>query len=277
LAFVNGQIQTANGQPMTMQQVIDAKNYGDQLKQQQAMGGYVDAANAQGQSSQQVTGQQTQANRPDQNTPFAQSQWHQNPDGTWSQTTGYTGPLGAAATGLQNQIAQNFSQPLDNGAAAGQQAFKASYNQSLSRLDPQFNQSQEQLQTQLANQGLAPGSQAYRQAMDNFGRSRNDAYQSALNNATLTGAQLQNQTFAQNMAARNMPMQELQGLGGFLAMPGFTNAQAADPTQYLAAYTGVNNYNLANAQMQNQATGQFLGGLGDFAGMGLGGYLARKP
>ena len=274
----------ANGQPnmpQTAKPFANPQNYFqeqiNQNAQQQTQGqaGYINAAQAQAASSAHNVGQQTQANRPDQVTPFAQTQWHQNPDGSWTQSTGFSGALGNAVSGLQGQLAQNFAQPFDNGTAAGQQAFTAAYNQSLSRLDPRFNQGQEQLETKLANEGLSPGSQAYRQAMDNFARNKNDAYQSALNNATLTGAQLQNQTFAQNMAARNMPLQELQGLGGFLAMPGFERAGMADPTQYLAAYMGLNNYNLQNAQMQNQAMGGFLGGIGDLAGMGLGGYLAR--
>lgn len=237
---------------------------------------YQGAAQQQAKSSQQATQQQTQANRPDQNTPFAQSQWVQGPDGQWHQSTSFSGPLAGAATGLEGQIASNFGSPLDNGTAARDQAVNATYNQFASRLNPRFSLKQEQLDTQLANQGLAPGSAAYRQAQAQMSRDRNDAFQSAANNAVQQGLQAQNLTFNQNLAARNMPLQELQGLGGFLAMPGFQRAGAADPIQYLQAAGLLGNYQLGDAQQQNQAVGGLLGGLGQAGGLALGGYLGGK-
>lgn len=234
---------------------------------------YTGAAEAQGKSSQANIAQQTAANRPNQNTPFASSQWVQGPDGQWHQTTGFTGQLGDAANGLQGQIAQNFGQPMMTGDAARNQAISATYDQMASRLNPQFQQGQSQLDAQLANQGLSPGSAAYRQAESQFARNKNDAFQGAANNAVQQGLQAQNLTFNQNLAARNAPLQELQGVAGFLGMPGFQGAGAADPTQYLAAALGLGNYNLQNAQMQNQALVGLFSGLGSLAGGGLGALL----
>lgn len=237
---------------------------------------YTGAAQKQAASSQQAIGQQTAANRPDQSTPFAQSQWVQGPDGQWHQQTGFTGALGGAATGLQGQIANNFAQPLDTGTQARDQAINATYNQMASRLNPEFQLKQSQLDTQLANQGLSPGSAAYRNAEAQFARGRNDAYQGAMNNAVQQGLAAQNLTFNQNLAARNNPLQELQGLGGFLAMPGFQRAGAADPTAYLQAAGLLGNYNLGNAQQENQVLGSALGGLGQAGGLALGGFLGGK-
>ena len=234
---------------------------------------YTGAAEAQGRSSQANINQQTQANRPNQNTPWASSQWVQGPNGQWTQQVGFNGQLGDAANSLQAQMAQNYGQPMMSGDAARDQAINATYNQMASRLNPQFQQGQSQLDTQLANQGLSPGSAAYRQAESQFARNKNDAMQGAMNNAVQQGLEAQNLTFNQNMAARNMPGQELQQLAGFLGMPGFQGAGAADPTQYLAAALGLGNYNLQNAQMQNQALGGFLGGLGQLGGVGLGALL----
>lgn len=64
----------------------------------------------------------------------------------------------------------------------------AIYNQATSRLDPRFNQGQSDLDARLANQGITRGSSAYNRAQDAFSMQRNDAYQTAMNNATAQGA-----------------------------------------------------------------------------------------
>ena len=46
---------------------------------------YKGAAEAQGQASQELVQQQTQANRPNQYTPWGSSTWTQGQDGSWSQ------------------------------------------------------------------------------------------------------------------------------------------------------------------------------------------------
>jgi hypothetical protein len=95
----------------------------------------------------------------------------------------------------------------------------AIYNQATSRLDPRFNQGQSDLDARLANQGITAGSEAYNRAQDNFSMQRNDAYQTAMNNATTQagadavrtqgmdlnqatfGNNAQNQIFGQNLSA----------------------------------------------------------------------------
>ena len=230
---------------------------------------YVNAAQAQSGSSAQNTQAQTQANRPDQNTPFGFSSWHQNPDGSWSQSTGFSGPLSGATTGLEQQLAQQYGQAFDNGSAAREQAINAAYGQATSRLNPMFDQRQEQLQSQLAQQGLDPNSAAYRNAMAEFDRSRNDAYQGAMNSAIGQGTAAQQATFGENLAARQLPFQELAGMQGLLNMPTFMGAGRADPTQYLTALMGYQNNQLAQNQQSNELLGSGLGALGGAAGAGL--------
>jgi hypothetical protein len=216
---------------------------------------YYDAAEKQGASSQQNTQAQTQANRPNQFTPFNSSQWVQNPDGSWTQNTGLAPGLQGALFSLQGQAAQNAAQGFDNGSAARQQAIDAAYNQSTSRLDPRFNQAQEQLQTQLANQGLDPNSAAYRNAMQQFGQQRNDAYQGAMNSAIGQGTAAQQATFGENLAAQMAPYQQMQALFGFGQAPSFMGAGAAQATQYLPALLGMTNANISRQQMDNEASG----------------------
>jgi len=53
----------------------------------------------------------------------------------------------------------------------------------LQRINPQLDRQSDSLRTQLANQGVAQGSDAYNNAIESFGRTRNDAQ----NQAALTG------------------------------------------------------------------------------------------
>ena len=81
---------------------------------------------------------------------------------------------------------------------SGMQPFiDAAYQQSASRLDPQFAQADRQFQQQMVNQGLSPGTEAYDNARANFDRNRNDAYSSARNNAMGQGLAAQGQAFNQ--------------------------------------------------------------------------------
>lgn len=233
---------------------------------------YKGAAQQQAASSQQNTQAQTVANRPNQNTPFASSQWVQGPDGQWHQQTSFSGPMQGIVNSLQGQAAQAVNAPLDNGTAARDQAINATYNQMASRLNPQFQQQQSQLATQLANQGLAPGSAAYRQAQAQFARGKNDAFQGAMNNAVQQGLAAQNLTFNQNLAARRLPLQELAGMRGYLSMPSFATAGKADALQALAAAMAQGNFSLQQSDMQNKILGDTFSSLG-----GLIGDLGNGP
>lgn len=76
----------------------------------------------------------------------------------------------------------------------------AVYGQATSRLDPQYEHSEEQLRSQLANQGLGENSAAWQTAMDQFGRQKTDAYNQANFSATQAGAAEQQQLFGQSVA-----------------------------------------------------------------------------
>ena len=158
------------------------------------------------------------------------------------------------------------------------------------RLQPQIAQSQERLQAQLANQGIAPGTEAYNRAMTQQGQQINDL----MNQAQLAGSQVQNQmqgqslaqqqannaalqqNYAQALQQRNLPLSQL---GAFqqATQPGYINpysqAAVAGP-DYLGAFTtsraaDIAQQNAANARAANLQSGLF--GLGSSAILGAGG------
>jgi hypothetical protein len=235
------------------------------------------AAAQQANSSSQAANAQTEANRPNITTPFGQQQWSQNPDGSWAMSTGFSGGMGDAANNLQAQYAQAMANPFSfgqfgevgTGDQARDQAINAAYGQASSRLDPMWNQREEATRTRLLNQGLDPSSEAYRNEMGSIGQQRNDAYMGAMNSAIGQGTAAGSQAFQNNMMARQqaiaealrqrgMPMEDMQKMQGFLAMPGFSAAGRADPMQWLSAMQGSYGHQLQQQQAQAQQTADII-------------------
>lgn len=84
-------------------------------------------------------------------------------------------------------------------AASGDAARKAAYAQEKQYLDPQYGQEQEQLDAKLRNQGAHPGDPAYDNAMKLFTNQKQQAYESAFNNAEGQGLAAQNQMYGQQL------------------------------------------------------------------------------
>lgn len=128
-------------------------------------------------------------------------------------------------------------------SAERQKVEDALYNRATARLDPRFEQDKRELETRLANQGITQGSDAYATAMGNFGRSRNDAYSSAMNDAILAGGGEQSRMFGLGLQARQQGVGERFGLGEF--------ANQAQAQQF--------GQNLGAGQFANQAQAQEFG------------------
>jgi hypothetical protein len=207
------------------------------------------AAGQQAQASQYAVDQQTQQNRINQNNGFATTSYGPN-----GQQTSFNGPLGGLSTNLQAQAAQAMGTPFSldglppaiDPSQAREQAINSAYGQASSRLDPQFAQQETALKAQLAGQGLAPGSQAYNDALSNFGRQKNDAYNGALSSAVGQGTQAGNALFNQSIQSRQNALMEmlrsrgqafgeLQGLQGLSQQQGYNQAGRAETPQYLQA------------------------------------------
>lgn len=153
------------------------------------------------------------------------------------------------------QAVQGHVGPTDFNQAASQAA-NAVYGQATSRLDPQWQLAQSQEETKLANQGLGQNSDAYKNAMDQFGRAKTDAYNQANFSAIGSGQNEQNTLFNQalgqgsfaNQAAGQQYAQN-QGLAAF-----GNTAQQQQFGQNLSA----DQMALQSAQFQNQARSQGL-------------------
>lgn len=231
-----------------------------------------------------------QANRPNQTNAFNSTmQWTVGPDGRAQATQGFGGPFAGLAASLQQQAA-DMGGPMDwgqfgempTGDAARQQAIDAAYGQSSSRLTPMFGQREDALRERLLNQGVGEGSEAYRNAMDTFGRERNDAFQGAMNAAIGQGTQAGQAIFQQGMQGRQQamaealrrrgqPLSELQALQGFLAQPGFAQVQGPN---FLNAAGMAGNYGLQAFDATNRANADFYGGLMDLLKSGAGAAVA---
>lgn len=169
----------------------------------------------------------------------------------------------------QNALGANFNaQAFQDLSNLGTGRYEdAVYNQFASRLDPQWATQQSQLQNQLSNQGITPGSAAWQTAMDQFGRSRNDAYSQAQNQSVLTGLQARNQLVGEalNLSGRGQPQnaQAPQSPAFNIQAP---DIQGAMQNQYQAQQ---NQYN-----QQQQAAGGLTNGLFSLGSAALGGWAA---
>ncbi|MCK9988899.1 MAG: hypothetical protein AzoDbin1_05371 [Azoarcus sp.] len=210
---------------------------------------------------------QANSGRINQNSPFGSVSWSKDPaTGQWTQNVGFSDDLTAGAGNLMTQIGEQG--PIGTGDDARNQAITSAYDQAASRLDPQWSQREESTRAQLAAQGLDPGSQAYDNAMGNFGRDRNDAYTSAMANAIGQGTAAGHVAFQDNLSAANSPFQRLGMLAGLTS--GLTGQ--GNQTQYLNAanmgYQGdLNKYATDQAGKNSlMSGGSSLAGLAMLAG-----------
>ncbi len=133
--------------------------------------------------------------------------------------------LGLSLSQLANQqagrVGETLGTPLDfSGApqlpqideAARLRIEDALFGRQASRLNQRFGDEQDRLDVILANQGIQRGSEAFSESQESFGRTRNDAFDIALQNAIAGGAQEQGRLFGLQQAARNQGIGEIQTL-----------------------------------------------------------------
>jgi len=265
---------------------------------------YKGAAEATAASDLEALKYQTQANRPDQNTPFGSSSWEQDADGNWTQNTtlneeaqrALDAELGLGADrmelgqGMMGRAEAEFGQEMDwsalpevgRGSEARDRAETNLYERQTSRLDPQWEQRTEQTQAKLVAQGLRPGDPAYDQAMENMGREKTDAYDRASSSAIAAGGQEADRQYNLESSDRNRQLTEEMQKRGFSLneinaiisgqqtsmpnMPGFESAGRVNPTDYTGAANSQYNASANNASIDNSAFNSALSG-----GMQLGG------
>ena len=228
----------------------------------------------------------TAANRVDTYTPYGSLTYNNDGPDHWKSNVTLS-PAQQQLLDQQNRTSQQLGGLQDTAAnrvgGAFGQSIPGAYDPQRStnnaadilnaRLLPQQQRDQASLNTQLANQGITPGSEAYKNAQDQLGRNQNDArLQSQLTGINL-GQSQQAQQYSQETANRNIPINELNALrtGAQVTNPTFTNAPQQGQTagaDLLGAAGQQNQYNMGlyNSQVgQNNAN---LGLFGSLAGAG---------
>lgn len=239
--------------------------------------------------------QATEANRVNTNTPYGSLKYTQdaaNPNRWTADVTlspeqqkllNQQNQTSLGLAGLQNsatgRVADAMAKPFDTSSLpsapvnAGQTAQQAI----MARLQPQFDRSEEQLRSRLANQGIMQGSDAYNAEVGNFNQGKNDAYsQAALQGINLDTSARQNAIQEQSYL-RSLPLNELNALrtGAQVQNPTFQNAPQQQTTaganlldatsQGYQAALGANNANNANSA---QTWGQ-VAQIGGMVGMAM--------
>jgi hypothetical protein len=188
----------------------------------------------------------TAANRVNQVTPYGNLNYTisgQDPYGnpTWTATTslsdvgqqllnnqnaaslGLGGTINAALGRVQSTMGEEFNPNLPSTGFDPGQSYQDAYMQ---RLAPQLEQSRESMQARLANQGVAPGTQAYENAMRQQAQRENDLLLGATTQGFGVGSQANQQAFNQAMTKYNMPLNTLSALrsGSQVQNPSFVNS-----------------------------------------------------
>jgi len=195
--------------------------------------------------------------------------------------------FGETANTQLDNVRGALESPLDFSAlgaapVANEATRTASRDAMLARLQPQFERDENALKTSLINQGFVAGSEGYNQGLDEFNRSRNDAYLAAdaragdeMARAFGLEANARDRAVNELTQSRAQPLNELAAMlsGAQVQNPSFINAPqtSVTPADLMGAtYASGNlaNQNYAQSMANDRATTQGLFGL---AGTGIGG------
>lgn len=185
---------------------------------------------------------------------------------------GFQGSLSGLSQDL-GSLGQSLT-PQD-AAQAQQRGQEAAYRAQTQYLDPQFAQREQSLQAQLAAQGLAPGSQAYSNAMLNFGNERQRAYSDAANQSVMTGSQLGTQNLQNQLAGINTKAGLFGQIGGNIGQQAGLTGQQAQLSQIplsqlgslaslIPGYTGTAQSGMNPADIASAMNNQYQGQLGQY-------------
>jgi hypothetical protein len=235
----------------------------------------------------------TAANRVNQVTPYGNLDYaitgsdpYGNP--TWTATTslsdvgqqllnnqnqaslGLGSAINAQLGQVQNVMGQGFNPNLPSTGMNPGETYQDAY---MRRLAPQIQQNREQVASNLANQGVVPGTKAYENAMRQASQKENDLLLGATTQGFGVGQQANQQAYNQALTNYNLPLNTLSALrtGAQVQNPSFVNsaqqATTAGPDLLGAAQMGYN-AQMGDFNAKNAAQSNFNSGL-----MGLGGTL----
>jgi hypothetical protein len=159
--------------------------------------------------------------------------------------------------GLNNSAKIQTSLGLDP-TLLNQQATDALYKANTQYLDPQFAQNQAKMESQLANQGITRGSEAYNNAMLNFNNQKQQAYTDARNQAIGQGTAAAQGLFGMGLQGAQFGNTSLgQQFGQNVTAQQLANASAGQNNANAQTNMGLTNAALGQQFGQNLQAGQF--------------------
>lgn len=118
-------------------------------------------------------------------------------------SVGETG-VGYVADKLNNAFDWNTINANTPAGQAGNAGWQRAYDSIMARQNPQFDRDQDRLRTQLYNQGIREGTEAWQNSMDDFNRKKND-FELA---AQMQAGQEEGRQFGLDNTARQQAIQE---------------------------------------------------------------------
>ena len=183
-----------------------------------------------------------------------------------------------------NQVSDTLSTPIDfstlgDAPQANQQAWDTAYNSLIQRNQPQADQQLQAIQTQLANQGIGIGSEAYDNELARYSSAQNDFGLAAQNAAMGQMSQqyaldsaARNQAINERVSQRQIPLNELSALatGTQLQSPSFGSTPQTGVAGTPVADSIYGSYNAEQQNYQNALAQQQAeySALGNLAGVG---------
>lgn len=222
------------------------------------------------------------ANRVDQVSPYGTRTFEDLGDDRWKEIISLS-PVQQQLFDQDNAIKQGLSQVSSKGLGYVQNALDSPFDRSrlpqatvnagetgqaaiLRRIQPQLDRDREGLRTQLLNQGLTEGSEAYSREMERADRQANDAYSQAALQGISIGNQARQQGIQEESFFRNEPLNMLNAVrsGAQIVNPTFNNVpqQATTPgADLLSAANMAYNAQLANSNARNAQGAGMMSGL----------------
>jgi hypothetical protein len=266
---------------------------------------YVGAAQAQGIANVEAARASSKLSNPNITNPYGSRTvtYGINGDADQAQVNETLSPEGQKLFDQNNRVSQGLGNLAEGGigrvgsmlgtqfdmsqvpgqAKAGQQGWDNAYNAIIQRHQPQADRQKSMLDTQLANQGIMQGSEAYKNAQDDFARSQNDFQLGAQQQAT--GQQqaqygmdqsARQDAISQQAYLRQLPLNEINALrsGAQVNVPQFQqfSGQQIQAAPIFAGTQAQGQADLARYNAESAQSGNFMSGL-----MGLGGAVLGAP
>jgi hypothetical protein len=247
---------------------------------------YTAAANATAAGNEKAAQDAINANRINQYTPYGNLTYSHSgtdPNLGWSQTVNLSpaqqgildstnslnqGLLNTAGSGLNyaNNVLSHPGVDTNSLPSTGFNPGQSYQNAYMTRLQPQIDAQNRQFDAQMANQGIAPGTQAYQTAKQSLYDQQNNLLANITTQGFNTGLAANQQGFQQQAYNQMQPINVINALrtGSQVQNPTFNQVPQQATTQgadLLGAAGMTGQYNMNAAQMNNNGFNSFLGGL----------------